>query len=395
MDDSILNRLPAEIRDEIYKFALTIDRPTIRSERTARRCKQTYVLRTRHYHDTCDYHDPDELGGSVQYEHGPEECTGPWNNLALLRTCRQINQDAAKFVFCNDFRLDIIGSTYHRGHDEDTKYLKMTRVLVARFIAAIGGRIPKAIEIRSLRLWLSDHSPQSLKRKTLHSYGVVFRECPIRVRDPMSSLDELASQIKAGRRHLAPCPSYADSTLDSVQATEVCAILERVKKDIQSVLSQSRPATEVAWLRQPFEMGADGALFSWLNTHGITTTDRAEARPLLTKTDQRTQDLRLSTGVGALSSPHVIDVATEPAMTLQDTPPRPSRIGAHASPHKHMERYRSFWEQNAIELVDDDDLEDDATFAVNITGRMVDSRSPKRTGYEEVANSCAARARFI
>ncbi|KAK3653190.1 hypothetical protein LTR56_004726 [Elasticomyces elasticus] len=203
----------------------------------------------------------------------------------------------------------------------------------------------------------------------------------------MSSLDELASQIKAGRRHLAPCPSYADPTLDSAQATEVCAVLERVKTDIQSVLSQSRPATEVAWLRQPFEMGADGALFSWLNTHGITTTHRAEARPLLAKTDQQRLDLRRSTGFGALSSLHIIDGATEPAMTLQDTPPRPSQIGAHASPHKHMERYRSFWEQNAIELVDDDDLEDDVAFAVHMTGLMVDSSSPKRTGYQQVSKA--------
>ncbi|KAK3633520.1 hypothetical protein LTR56_015773 [Elasticomyces elasticus] len=410
MENSALSRLPAELRDEIWAYVLSMERPHVRSEPTPRRCtKNRYILRTRHQHRTHDYHNnpTNILPGDNGFGLGLYDCVGSHNNLALLRTCRQVLREAEKLVYtCNEFHLDVQGSNFRGYEDEHMGMRKGVRMLVTRFVAAMRGYIPQAIEIHHLDLCLyqspgrdqelrelmevlSDLLPlaarlpgcdfrlnvnisASFVEKGEHWRGNTLYDCIIRVEDPLTSLDDLALQLRAGKR-----PRTADVYSPALQGQDleqVCLELKQMKR-VFGTMWLMIPTQEMRgpWLRHPMldGEGDDGALFSWLNTHGLTTWKRAEARPLLMKMEERTPGLRdgsarqpddpLSTiGLQLVrqrsqqsSAGNYCDLATTAGL---ETPSMLSAV--------HTKGYESFWRQHADAVSDNAEMADDVTFAV-------------------------------
>ncbi|KAK4900587.1 hypothetical protein LTR27_002303 [Elasticomyces elasticus] len=364
METSALSRLPAELRGEIWAYALTMEQPRVRSEPTPRRCKNRYILHTRHQHRSSDYHNnADVLGGRNGFGCGVYDCKGPRNNLALLRTCRQVLREAEKLVYvCNEFQLDIQGSNFRGYEDEHLGLRKGVRMLVTRFLAAIRGYIPQAIEIHHLNLCLyetpgRDHELRELMKvlsdllpltarlpgcdfrlnvnvsasfveKGEHWRGNTLYDCVVRVRDPVRSLDELAAQLRNGKR-----PRTADVYSPALQGKDlekVCLELEQMKRVFGTMWPIPVPRQEMKgpWVGHSMldGRGDDGVLFSWLNTHGLTTWKRAEARPLL-----------------MMESPNMLSAV--------DT-----------------KGYEAFWRQHAETLPDNAEVADDVTFAVAMAG---------------------------
>ncbi|KAK4957034.1 hypothetical protein LTR10_004990 [Elasticomyces elasticus] len=386
MEHSTLNRLPPELRDEVYRLALTMKRPT--------------ELRTIHYHDTYDPHHADELGCGVYHGHAPGESAS--NNLALLRTCKQMYQEAAKFVFsCNEFRLDINKSTCHQGLNGSPTYRKKTRVLVARFISAIRpemGNVPKAIEIRSLNLYmcdirnmlaktevaavLSDLQPLAARLPTCeprvnlrihisipngehNESHIKTYQVPVQVRDPGRSLDEFAAQVRAGR-YPDPYSGPNTTALSPREVNYACGELEIMKELLHGALSSPQQEMTGPWQRHPLNgLGEDEALFSWLNTHGITTWRLAEARALLMTDEEETN----------LFNNHTVSSTNAPLRSKKDAPlhvesydpPAESDMSStlHSVPSfDGRERYESFLDRHKAALPIDAEMSDDVAFAV-------------------------------
>ncbi|KAK5716023.1 hypothetical protein LTR15_009848 [Elasticomyces elasticus] len=407
METSPLARLPAELRCSIWAYVLSMERPHIRSEPTPRRCKNRYALHTRHQHQIHNYHNnpTNILPGDNGFGLGLYDCVGSHNNLALLRTFRQILREAEKLVYiCNDFHLDVQESDFRGYEDEHMGMRKGVRMLVTRFVAAMRGYIPRAIEIHHLNLCLyqspgrdqelrelmevlSDLLPlaarlpgcdlrlnvnisASFVEKGEHWRGNTLYDCIIRVRDPLTSLDDLALQLRAGKR-----PRTADvysPALQSQDLEQVCLELQQMKR-VFGTMWPIIPTQEMRgpWLRHPMldGLGDDGALFSWLNTHGLTTWKRTEARPLLMKTEERTPGLRdgparqpddaLSTIElpAPQSSGNYPDLATTAGLES----PSSSKCMLSAVDTKG---YEAFWRQHK----DNAEMADDVVFAVAMAG---------------------------
>ncbi|KAK4948992.1 hypothetical protein LTR10_012365 [Elasticomyces elasticus] len=323
---------------------------------------------------------------------------------------RYILREAEKLVYiCNNFHLDVEGSEFRGYEDEHMGMRKGVRMLVTRFVAAMRGYIPRAIEIHHLHLCLyespgrdqelrelmevlSDLLPltarlpgcdlrlnvntsASFVEKGEHWRGNTLYDCVIRVGDPLTSLDDLALQLRAGKR-----PRTADVYSPALQGRDleqVCLELQQMKR-LFGTMWPIIPTQEMRgpWLRHPMldGLGDDGALFSWLNTHGLTTWKRAEARPLLVMEmeEQKTPGLGKgplddpsSTIELPLRAPPSLENYTERATTAGLDTPSSSKCILSAADTRG---YEAFWRQHKGTLPDNAEMADDVVFAVAMAG---------------------------
>ncbi|KAK5745966.1 hypothetical protein LTR17_001096 [Elasticomyces elasticus] len=120
MENSPLNRLPAELRCYIYELALTYQgKLVVTSHSTTRLVMGPYVLVIKPFQDL----------------------------QAVTATCRQIYHEASSIIFsCNDFQLDFRRSTFHGPRDNPENM----RTLVRHFLAAVRarqGNMPRSLEV--------------------------------------------------------------------------------------------------------------------------------------------------------------------------------------------------------------------------------------------------------
>ncbi|KAK3641192.1 hypothetical protein LTR56_011432 [Elasticomyces elasticus] len=290
MDSSPLARLPAELRQTIYELVLTMAWPTIFFEQTKLRRKIRYGLRTRQFEKIPHHYDP----------WGKLATRGYRNNIAIIRTCKQVHREAAHAVFsCNEFRLTLRTSSV----PEEIRYSdlnKVAKILMARFLATIRGNSPKAIEIAydkpfllkhlnfdsdwddhwsDLRALLLELRPLAARLpgcdlrvnltmdtpKLFHDgeeYGYrgdnTLLNCLIRVRDPVLSIENIEARVK--QRTLAVQRPYLaeddrrlherwymrdreEAFLDPDEVEAVCQLLGVLKADYQK---EMWPASEGA-----------------------------------------------------------------------------------------------------------------------------------------------------
>ncbi|KAK5689707.1 hypothetical protein LTR97_012706 [Elasticomyces elasticus] len=422
MDSSPLARLPAELRQTIYELVLTMAWPTIFFEQTNFRRKIRYVLRTRPFEKLPHHYDP----------WGTLATRGHRNNLAIIRTCKQVHREAAHAVFsCNEFRLTLRTSSV----PEEIRYSdlnKVAKILMARFLATIRGNSPKAIEIAydkpfllkhlnfdsdwddhwsDLRALLLELRPLAARLpgcdlrvnltmdtpKLFHDgeeYGYrgdnTLLNCLIRVRDPVLSIENIEARVKqrtlaVQRPHLAEddrrlherwyMRDREEAFLDPDEVEAVCQLLGVLKADYQK---EMWPASE-------------GATVSHAQVADDTRRHLIPKVPLPSATSVATpQDAShlASTNTGryrgALTGHHSYDIASGLSHELQrlsilqkdrhaPSMPTPSPVTPPKSKISSLvatKRYRSFHDTFASVDLDDDDPEDDTNFAMAMAMAM-------------------------
>ncbi|KAK4896689.1 hypothetical protein LTR27_005283 [Elasticomyces elasticus] len=423
MDSSPLARLPAELRQTIYELVLTMAWPTIFFEQTKPRCKIRYVLRTRQWEKAPHHHDP----------WGTLATRGHRNNLAIIRTCKQVHREAAKAVFsCNEFRLTLRTSSV----PEEIRYSdlnKVAKILMARFLATIRGNSPKAIEIAydkpfhlehlnsdsdwddhwsdlralllelrpiakslpgcDLRVNLTMDTPELFREGEEYGYGGAnaLLNCLIQVRDPVLSIENIEARVK--QRTLAVQRPYLaeddrrlherrymrdreEAFLDPDEVEAVCQLLGVLKADYQK---EMWPASE-------------SALVSHARAAAGTIRYVSARLPLQSVTSVATpQDAShlasINTGnyLGALTGYPACAIGSSLSYEL----PQHSTFQKHrhaplmptpcvAIPQKSeisspvaTKRYRSFHDTFASLDLDDKDSEDDTIFAMAMASNIV------------------------
>ncbi|KAK4954650.1 hypothetical protein LTR10_008083 [Elasticomyces elasticus] len=416
MDSSPLARLPAELRQTIYELVLTMAWPTIFFEQTKLRRKIRYVLRTRQFEKIPHHYDP----------WGTLATRGHRNNLAIIRTCKQVHREAAKAVFsCNEFRLTLRTSSV----PEEIRYSdlnKVAKILMARFLATIHGNSPKAIEIAydkpfllkhlnfdsdwddhwsDLRALLLELRPLAARLpgcdlrvnltmdtpKLFHDgeeYGYrgdnTLLNCLIRVRDPVLSIENIEARVKqrtlaVQRPHLAEddrrlherwyMRDREEAFLDPDEVEAVCQLLGVLKADYEK---EMWPAS-------------GGATVSHAQVAAGTIRYVSARLPLSSVTSVATpQDashlasINIGQQTGALTGYHSYVIASglsqelqQPSILQKDrhapSMPTPSPVIPPKSKISSLvatKRYRSFHDTLASVDLDDDDPEDDTNIAM-------------------------------
>ncbi|KAK3648085.1 hypothetical protein LTR56_002563 [Elasticomyces elasticus] len=422
MDSSPLARLPVELRQTMYELVLTMAWPTIFFEQTKPRCKIRYVLRTRQWEKAPHHYDP----------WGTLATRGHRNNLAIIRTCKQVHREAAQAVFsCNEFRLTLRTSSV----PEEIRYSdlnKVAKILMARFLATIRGNSPKAIEIAydkpfhlehlnpdsdwddhwsdlralllelrplaarfpgcDLRVNLTMDTPELFHEGEEYGYGGAnaLLNCLIRVRDPVSSIETIEARVR--RRTLAVQRPYLaeddrrlherwymrdreEAFLDPDEVEVVCQLLGILKADYQK---EMWPASE-------------GATVSHAQVAAGTIRYVSARPPLPSVTSVATpQDAShlasINTGnyLGALTGYPVCAIASyklQQHITLQKDRlaplmPTPSPAIPQKSEIRSLiatKRYRSFHDTFASVDLDDEDPADDTIFAMAMASNIVNA----------------------
>ncbi|KAK5721119.1 hypothetical protein LTR15_007083 [Elasticomyces elasticus] len=416
MDSSPLARLPAELRQTIYELVLTMAWPTIFFEQTKLRRKIRYVLRTRPFEKIPHHYDP----------WGTLATRGYRNNLAIIRTCKQVHRDAAHALFsCNEFRLTLRTSSV----PEEIRYSdlnKVAKILMARFLAAIRGNSPKAIEIVydkpchlkhlnfdsdwdehwsnlralllelrplaarlpgcDLRVNLTMDIPKLFHESEEYGYGGdnALLNCLIRVRDPVLSIENIEARVK--QRTLAVQRPYLaeddrrlherwymrdreEAFLDPDEVEAVCQLRGVLKADYQK---EMWPASE-------------GATVSHAQVAAGTIRCVSTRLPLSSVTSGATpQDashlasINIGQQTGGLTGYHSYVIASGLSHELQHlsilqkarhalsmrTPSPVIPPKSKISSLVATKRYRSFHDKFASVDLGDDDPEDDTKFAM-------------------------------
>ncbi|KAK5738815.1 hypothetical protein LTR17_005750 [Elasticomyces elasticus] len=357
---------------------------------------------------------------------------GQRNNLAITRTCKQVYREAAQAVFsCNEFRLTLRTNSV----PEELRYSdlnKVAKILMARFLATIRGNSPKAIEIAydkpfhlehlnldsdwddawsnlralllelrplaarlpgcDLRVNLTMDTPELFHEGEKYGYGGAntLLNCLIRVRDPVLSIENIEARVNqrtlaVQRPHLAEddrrlheswyMRDREEAFLDPDEVEAVCQLLGVLKADHR----------EEMWL------ASDGTMASHAQAAADTRRHLLPQLPLPSVTSLATQDashlasINIGQHHGALIGYHSYVIASIPSYELQQlsilrkdqhapfmpTPfpaiPPKSKISSLVA----TKRYRSFHDTFANLDLDDDDLEDDMTFAMAMASNIV------------------------
>ncbi|KAK5684679.1 hypothetical protein LTR17_027143 [Elasticomyces elasticus] len=360
---------------------------------------------------------------------------GHRNNLAIIRTCKQVHREAAQAVFsCNEFRLTLRTSSV----PEEIRYSdlnKVAKILMARFLATIRGNSPKAIEIAydkpfhlehlnldsdwddhwsdlralllelrpiakslpgcDLRVNLTMDTPELFHEGEEYGYGGAnaLLNCLIRVRDPVLSIENIEARVR--QRTLAVQRPYLaeddrrlherrymrdreEAFLDPDEVEAVCRLLGILKADYQK---EMWPASE-------------GATVSHARVAAGTIRYVSARLPLTSVTSVATpQDAShlasINTGsyLGALTGYPECAIVSSLSYELlqQSTLEKHHRAPLMTTPSPAIpqkseisslvatKRYRSFHDTFASVELDDKDPEDDTIFAMAMASNIVNA----------------------